>query len=85
MSNSDPDALAVALRYDNAGVPRVTAKGRGAVAARILETAAAHGVPIEEDAALVAALAQIELETEIPIELYEAVAAILRFILAAER
>ncbi|WP_029057483.1 EscU/YscU/HrcU family type III secretion system export apparatus switch protein [Stappia stellulata] len=85
MSNAPadpPQPLAVALRYDNAGAPRVTAKGRGEVAARILETAAAHGVPIEEDAALVQALAQIEIDEEIPIELYEAVAAVLRYILS---
>lgn len=77
-----PEAMAVALRYDNYGAPRVTAKGRGEVAARILETAAAHGVPIEEDAALAQALALIEIDEEIPIELYEAVAAVLRFILS---
>lgn len=81
--NGAPEAMAVALRYDNSGAPRVTAKGRGEVAARILETAAAHGVPIEEDAALAQALALIEIDEEIPIELYEAVAAVLRFILSA--
>lgn len=75
--------LAVALQYDHAGAPRVTAKGRGVLAARILELAAEHGVPVEEDAALAEALSQIELDREIPIELYEAVAAVLRFILMA--
>lgn len=75
--------LAVALRYDHAGAPRVTAKGRGVLAARILELAAEHGVPVEEDAALAEALSQIELDREIPVELYEAVAAVLRFILMA--
>ncbi|WP_186389035.1 MULTISPECIES: EscU/YscU/HrcU family type III secretion system export apparatus switch protein [unclassified Stappia] len=75
--------LAVALHYDHAGAPRVTARGRGAIAARILELAAEHGVPVEEDAALAEALSQIELDREIPVELYEAVAAVLRFILMA--
>ena len=75
--------LAVALRYDHAGAPRVTAKGRGVLAAPILELAAEHGVPVEEDAALAEALSQIELDREIPVELYEAVAAVLRFILMA--
>nr|WP_283776625.1 EscU/YscU/HrcU family type III secretion system export apparatus switch protein [Stappia sp. WLB 29] len=73
--------MAVALHYDHAGAPRVTAKGRGVLAARILELAAEHGVPVEEDAALAEALSQIELDREIPLELYEAVAAVLRFIL----
>ncbi len=86
MSGADktpPPPLAVALRYDHAGAPRVTARGRGAIAARILELAAEHGVPVEEDAALAEALSQVELDREIPIELYEAVAAVLRFILSA--
>ncbi|GGE82761.1 EscU/YscU/HrcU family type III secretion system export apparatus switch protein [Stappia taiwanensis] len=73
--------LAVALRYDSAGTRRVTARGRGEVAAQILELAAAHGVPVEEDEALAEALSGVELDREIPAELYEAVAAILRFIL----
>lgn len=79
----EPPAVAVALRYDHAGAPRVTARGRGTVAARILELAAEHGVPVEEDEALAEALSQVELDREIPIELFEAVAAVLRFILAA--
>jgi flagellar biosynthesis protein len=78
----EPPAVAVALRYDHAGAPRVTARGRGAVAARMLEIAAEHGVPVEEDEALAEALSQVELDREIPIELFEAVAAVLRFILA---
>jgi len=81
----DAEPLAVALRYDHAGAPRVTARGRGEAAARILEAAAAHGVPIEEDAALAAALARVEIDEEIPIELYEAVAAVLRFVLGMQR
>lgn len=79
----EPPAVAVALRYDHAGAPRVTARGRGAIAARLLEIAAEHGVPVEEDAALAEALSQVELDRDIPIELYEAVAAVLRFILTA--
>ncbi|WP_428697273.1 EscU/YscU/HrcU family type III secretion system export apparatus switch protein [Stappia sp.] len=78
----EPPAVAVALRYDHAGAPRVTARGRGAVAARMLEIAVEHGVPVEEDEALAEALSQVELDREIPIELFEAVAAVLRFILA---
>jgi flagellar biosynthesis protein len=63
----------------------VTAKGRGEIAARILAEAAAHGVPIEDDAALAAALADVPLDEEIPIELYEAVAVILRHVLGLAR
>lgn len=75
--------LAVALHYDRASVPvpRVVAKGRGEVGEAILETARAHGVPIEENAPLAEALAQIDLGDDIPLELYRAVAEVLIFIL----
>ncbi|MGA2125259.1 MAG: EscU/YscU/HrcU family type III secretion system export apparatus switch protein [Xanthobacteraceae bacterium] len=73
--------LAVALHYQKPGAPRVVAKGRGDVGQRIIESARAHGVPIEENAGLAEALAQVELEEEIPEALYRAVAEVLRFIL----
>lgn len=69
-------ARATALRYDPdaAGAPRVVASGRGLIAQRILERAREAGVPVREDPALVAALEQLDLGTEIPEELYAAVA-----------
>jgi flagellar biosynthesis protein len=70
---------AVALHYTGSGAPRVVAKGGGAVADCIIETARAHGVPLNEDAALVSALARVELGREIPRELYIAVAHVLAF------
>lgn len=75
--------VAVALHYDHPGVPRVTATGRGAIAEAILEKARAHGVPIEENPALAEALSHVELDAEIPEELYRAVAEVLGFILRA--
>lgn len=75
--------LAVALRYEEPDAPRVVAVGRGLVAERILESAREHGVPLEVNAPLAEALSTIELETEIPVELYEAMAVILAFILHA--
>ncbi|HLN11273.1 MAG TPA: EscU/YscU/HrcU family type III secretion system export apparatus switch protein [Xanthobacteraceae bacterium] len=73
--------LAIALHYEKRGAPRVVAKGRGDVGQRIIETARAHGVPIEENAGLAEALAQVELDDEIPEALYRAVAEVLVFIL----
>ena len=81
----DPRKLAVALEYDKLGAPRVTAKGRGALAERIVETARQHDVPIEDDALLAEALARVPLDDEIPIELYRAVATVIGFILANQR
>jgi flagellar biosynthesis protein len=71
---------AVALHYDGKGAPIVTAKGRGEVAARILELAEQHGIPIDEDPALVSLLSEIPLGKEIPEALYMTVAEVLAFI-----
>ncbi|RAI45129.1 EscU/YscU/HrcU family type III secretion system export apparatus switch protein [Rhodoplanes roseus] len=73
--------LAIALHYEAPGAPRVVAKGRGAIGEKIIETARAAGVPIEENAGLAAALSDVELGDEIPEELYRAVAEVLTFIL----
>jgi flagellar biosynthesis protein len=73
--------LAVALKYEKPHAPRVTAIGRGELARRIVETAEAHGVPLSENPALAEALSQLELEQEIPENLYRAVAEVLTYIL----
>jgi flagellar biosynthesis protein len=72
----EPPRRAAALRYDgSSGVPpRVVAVGSGEVAERILERARAAGVPVREDPGLADALARLELEAEIPPELWVAVA-----------
>jgi len=73
---------AVALRYDRAkdGAPRVVAKGQGTVADNIIAVAREYGVPLHEDPNLAATLNALDLETEIPPELYRAVAEVLIFI-----
>jgi flagellar biosynthesis protein len=71
--------LAVALHYGGRGAPRVVAKGAGSVAERIIATAREHDVPLQEDGALAAALARIDLGREIPRELFVAVAHVLAF------
>jgi flagellar biosynthesis protein len=82
MSTQTPTpSLAVALRYDKKGAPRVVAKGRGELGERIVELAREHGVPIEENEVLAGALSQVELDDEIPAELYRAVAEVLVFVL----
>ena len=64
-------------------VPRVIAKGRGETGEAILALAREHGIPIEENAPLAEALAQVELGDDIPDALYRAVAEVLIFILRA--
>ena len=83
MSSLAERRTAVALEYAHAGVPRVTAKGHGALADRIVETAMAAGVAIEQNPALAEALSQVELHDEIPEALYRAVAQVILFVLRA--
>ena len=80
-NNSTPPQRmqAVALHYSGCGAPRVVAKGSGLVADNIIATARAHGVPLDEDAALAGALSRVDLGREIPRELYVAVAQVLAF------
>ena len=80
-----PPRLAIALKYDKQGAPTVTAKGRGAVAERIVAAAREAGVPIEADSHLAEALSGLELDEEIPAELYQAVAVLIGFILRSGR
>ena len=65
---------ATALRYEGTGAPKVAASGQGYIADRIIEVAHENGIPVREDPALAEALASLELDTEIPQDLYTAVA-----------
>jgi len=78
----DKSPKAVALKYDGKKdkAPRVVAKGRGAIAEKIIDIAKAHHVPLYEDKNLIQILEALDLETEIPPELYRAVAEVLAFI-----
>lgn len=85
MSGPIAPRVAVALQYDRGQAPRVTAKGQGLVADRIVAAAREHDIPIEEDPVLAQALAKIPLDDEIPEELYRAVAEVIGFVLRAAR
>jgi flagellar biosynthetic protein FlhB len=76
---TNPQHLAVALRYQEKELPapKVVAKGAGEVAQRIKEIARRHGVPIVEDKPLARALFALDLGAFIPPELYKAVAKII--------
>ena len=78
----DKSPKAVALKYDDKKnkAPGVIAKGRGEIAEKIIEVAKAHNVPLYEDKNLIQILEALELESEIPPELYRAVAEVLAFI-----
>jgi flagellar biosynthesis protein len=73
---------AAALKYDQAKnmAPRVVAKGKGHIAEQIVRVARENDVPLLEDPNLANVLEAMELESEIPAELYRAVAEVLVFI-----
>ncbi len=89
MSPSDDDArrsLAVALKYAGGETaPMVVAKGRGLIADEIIARAREHGVYVHESPALVALLAQVDLDHYIPPQLYVAVAELLAWLYKVER
>ena len=76
---------AVALKYDRLqdDAPRIAAKGQGLVAEKIIELAREHGIPIQDDPDLVEVLASLEIDQEIPSEIYVAVAELLAFVYSA--
>ncbi len=73
---------AVALRYDpqKDNAPRITAKGQGKIAQKIIEIAKEAGVPVKEEKDLVEVLSRLDLYEEIPPETYVIVAQILTWV-----
>jgi len=71
-----------ALKYkpNEDTAPKVVAKGSGWLADKILEVAKENRIPLKEDRQLVEVLSAIDLNREIPPELYKAVAEILAFV-----
>ncbi|MEC0231590.1 EscU/YscU/HrcU family type III secretion system export apparatus switch protein [Paenibacillus alba] len=77
-----PIKKAVALRYspEMQKAPTLIAKGKGHMAEAILQKAKENGIPIQEDSSLVEVLSKLDLDQEIPPELYQLVAEVLSFI-----
>ena len=78
----DKQKKAVALKYNKGkdSAPKVVAKGKGYIAEKIIEAARENNVPLYEDKNLSQVLEALDLDTEIPPELYRAVAEVLAFI-----
>ena len=80
--NESRPVSATALKYrpPEDSAPRLVARGRGEIAERILDLAREHNIPIREDPDLIAVLSQLDLDKEIPAELYKPIAEILSFV-----
>ena len=73
---------AVSLKYqtERDAAPKVTAKGEGLVAERIIALAKVNQVPIKEDPDLVQVLSQVDINKEVPPAVYKVVAELLAFV-----
>ena len=80
--NKKQTKKAVALKYDRETdtAPKITAKGKGKVAQKIIELAKKHDIPIKDDPDLIEVLSSLEIDKEIPSEIYVAVAELLAFV-----
>ena len=78
----NPTHLAVALRYDEKTMqaPEVTAKGQDQLAEKMVKLARDHGIPVVRNIPLAHSLYRLDLDTQIPEGLYDAVAEILTWV-----
>ncbi|QOP43353.1 type III secretion system protein [Sulfurimonas sediminis] len=78
---------AVALKYDKEKnqAPLVSAKGEGKTAQKIIQLAKENGVPLKKDEDLVELLSKVELDKEVPPQMYKAIAEVFSFIYSVTR
>jgi len=78
---------AAALRYERSqdGAPKVVAKGSGLLAERIIEKAEAFDVPLFANRELVDSLIGLDLDREIPPQLYEATVQVFVWLMRCEQ
>jgi flagellar biosynthesis protein len=81
------DKKAVALKYQEDGnsAPKVVAKGKGAIADKIMEKAKEFDVPIFQNKALADSLLNLNLDEQIPSNLYKAVAEVFVWLIKSEK
>lgn len=81
---TNPTHIAVALKYDREvdQAPKVCAKGKNLIAEKIKAIAYENDVPVVENPPLAQALYKLDIDQEIPVSLYKAVAEILARIYA---
>lgn len=84
---TNPTHFAVALRYERGmPAPICVAKGMDLIALKIREVAKANGVPVIENAPLARALhATVDIDSEIPVEHYKAVAELIGYVMKLRR
>jgi flagellar biosynthesis protein len=87
MSRKERRKSAAAIAYDEKGgdrAPRVIAKGYGLVAEMIIQRAQEAGLYVHRAPEMVSLLMQVDLDSRIPPELYQAVAELLAWLYRLE-
>jgi flagellar biosynthesis protein len=79
MIDKEREKQAVALAYDGASAPTVSAEGSGELAEQIIALAREHGVPLFENPQLLTLLQDVGLGEEIPETLYLCIAQVIAF------
>jgi len=84
---TNPTHFSVALKYERGmAAPICVAKGQDAIALKIREVAKEHDIPIVENVPLARSLyATVEVDDEIPVEHYQAVAEIIGYVMGLKR
>ena len=82
MKQNKKNSSAIALQYKRGGdrAPKVTAKGEGWVAEKIIAMAQEQNIPIKKDKDLIELLEKIDVGQEIPEALYKIVAELLAWV-----
>jgi flagellar biosynthesis protein len=82
MADNNQSKQAVALCYDEKqnNAPKVVAKGSGFISEQILDAAEQHAVPVYQNKTITGMLMAVEIDREVPPELYKVVAEILAYV-----
>lgn len=81
-NSEDKPTKAIALKYDKeaSNAPMVVAKGQGFIAENILNAAIQNSIPVYQNKTLATMLMAVELDKEIPPDLYKVVAEVLAYV-----
>ena len=85
VKNTIKKAVALGYNKEKDNAPKVLATGKGSIADSIIAKAKEHNIPIKEDKDLVEILSKIDINQEIPPNLYKAIAEIFSFLYRATK
>ncbi|KHE69306.1 EscU/YscU/HrcU family type III secretion system export apparatus switch protein [Halobacillus sp. BBL2006] len=85
MRKKSKEAIALSYQSEKGSAPRVSATGKGYVAENILKKATEHNIPIQQDESLIELLSELNINDQIPEELYHVVAEVFAFIYKSDQ